>query len=83
MPTISSRDFNRGIAGAKRAAGKEPVIITDRGKPTFVLMRHETYRKLIGRESNIADPLAHPASEEIDFDPPKLGNELARLAEFG
>ncbi len=82
MATITSRDFNQDIAGAKRAARRGPVIITDRGKPAYVLMRHETYRKLIGKEPSMADLLAHLASEEIDFDPPKLGDELARPAEF-
>ena len=82
MLTITSRDFNQDVAGAKRAARKGPVIITDRGKPAYVLMRHETYRKLLGKEPSLDDLLAHPASEEVDFDPPKLGDELARPAEF-
>ncbi len=37
--TISGRDFNQDVAGAKRAAEKGPDIITDRGMPAFVLQR--------------------------------------------
>ena len=80
MPTITSRDFNQDVAGAKRAARKGPVVITDRGKPAYVLMRHETYRRLLGKEPSLADLLAHSPSEDIEFDPPKLGDELARSA---
>ena len=35
--TITSRDFNQDVAGAKRAANQGPVFITDRGRPTHVL----------------------------------------------
>lgn len=82
MTTITSRDFNQDIAGAKRAARKGPVLITDRGKPAYVLMRHDTYRKLLGKQPSLADLLAHPASNDIEFDPPKLGDEVAQPAEF-
>lgn len=30
---ISSREFNRDVSGAKRAASNGPVIITDRARP--------------------------------------------------
>jgi len=49
MPVLTSREFNQDVARAKRAAREGPVIITDRGRPAYVLMRHDTYQRLAGR----------------------------------
>lgn len=38
MPTMTSREFNHDVSAAKRAASSEPVIITDRGRPSHVLL---------------------------------------------
>jgi hypothetical protein len=77
MPTtISSREFNHDIGRAKRAAETGPVIVTDRGKPAFVLLRYEEYRRLAGYgEANILDLLDHPESGDIDFEPTRVGQE--------
>ena len=53
ITTLSSRDFNQDVSGAKRAADNGPVIITDRGKPTDVLMRHEAWRQLAGGSTRV------------------------------
>lgn len=75
MPTttISSRDFNQDVSRAKRAADNGPVIITDRSKPAYVLLRHETYRRLTERGPSIRELLDMPGTEDIEFDPPRLG----------
>ncbi|MEE3622779.1 type II toxin-antitoxin system Phd/YefM family antitoxin [Nitrospirillum sp. BR 11752] len=57
---MSSRDFNQDVGGAKRAALNEPVFITDRGKPTHVLMNFETFLRLTGDGQSIVDLLAMP-----------------------
>jgi prevent-host-death family protein len=69
---ISSREFNQDVSRAKRAADKGPVIITDRGEPAYVLLRHATYRRLTARGPTIGELLAMPGHEEIEFDPPRL-----------
>ena len=46
MKLITSREFNRDVSLAKRAAQAEPVLITDRGQPTHVLMSIGEYRRL-------------------------------------
>ena len=79
MPTMTSREFNQHVARAKRVANKGPVIITDRGRPAYVLMRHETYRRLSRRGPGIRSLLSHPESEDIAFEPPRLGDEKLRL----
>ena len=83
MPILTSREFNQDEARAKRAANEGPVIITDRGRPAYVLMRHETYQRLAGRGPGIRSLLAHPESEEIAIEPPRLGDDPLRLVVLG
>jgi len=83
VSTMSSRDFNQDVSGAKRAADAGPVVITDRGEPAYVLLRHDTYRRLAGGGPSIRDMLDMPGTEEIDFDPPRLGGGIFRPADLG
>jgi len=80
---LSSREFNQDVSRAKRAAEKGPVVITDRGEPAYVLLRHDDYRRLTGRAPTIRELLDQPGVEQIEFDPPRLGGGLFRLAELG
>jgi prevent-host-death family protein len=75
---ISSREFNRYISRAKRAAERGPVVITDRGKPAYVLLRHDAYRRLLAKAPTIRDLLGQPGPDDIEFDPPRLGTGLFR-----
>jgi len=50
MPVLTSREFNQDVARAKRAANEGPVIITDRGRLAYVLMRYDTYQRSPGSE---------------------------------
>ncbi len=60
MRVLTSREFNQDVSQAKRAARLEPVFVTDRGRPTHVLMSVETYRRLTGQTETIVDLLAMP-----------------------
>ena len=60
MKVISSRDLNQDVSSAKRAARLEPVFVTDRGKPTHVLLSIEAWRQLSGQRESIVDLLAMP-----------------------
>ena len=68
MTTISSRDFNQDVGRAKRAARLEPVFITDRGRPSHVLMSFETYRQISGQTQSIVDLLAMPRTGDAEPD---------------
>jgi prevent-host-death family protein len=68
MKVLTSRDFNQDVSQAKRAARIEPVFITDRGRPTHVLMSVETYRRLTGQTETIVDLLAMPGLPAVDLD---------------
>ena len=74
MTIMSSREFNQDTSGAKRAASEGPVFITDRGKPSHVLLSMDEYLKLAKKGSNIIDALAMPGGEDIDFEPPQMTN---------
>lgn len=67
----SSREFNQDTSGAKRAALKGPVFITDRGETSFVLMSVDEYRKLTTSGKSIADLLSMPEMCDVDFEVPK------------
>ena len=60
MRAISSREFNQDVSQAKRTARIEPVFVTDRGRPTHVLMSIEAFRRLSGERDTIIDMLALP-----------------------
>jgi prevent-host-death family protein len=73
---LSSREFNQDTGRAKRAAKKGPVFITDRGRPSHVLMTAEEYDRITGGRKSIADLLAMPEAAEIEFEPPRLTGKL-------
>ena len=67
--------FNAGMmparTNAKKAANKGPVVITDRGKPSHVLMTYSEFERLTGKRRNLVDALSMPGLSAIDFDPPR------------
>jgi prevent-host-death family protein len=72
ITTLSSREFNQDASRAKRAAAKGPVFVTDRGRPAHVLLSIADYQRLVGGNRKIADALAMPGAEDIEFDPPRV-----------
>lgn len=83
MKHMSSREFNHDVGKAKRAAEDGPLVITDRGKPAFVLLKHEEYQRLVGEEPNIVDLLRQDEPEaDFDFEPPRLREIVRRETVF-
>ena len=69
MPaTLTSREFNQDTARAKREAAKGPVFVTDRGRPTHVLLTHDDYRRLAAPKKTLGEMLAWPGAGEIDIE---------------
>lgn len=60
ITTVSNRQFNQDAGGAKRAARKGPVFITDRGRPAHVLLTVEDFQNLSGSARSIVDWLSMP-----------------------
>jgi PHD/YefM family antitoxin component YafN of YafNO toxin-antitoxin module len=76
--TYSSREFTRDVGAAKRAAAQGPVVITDRGKPAFALLKIQDYYALTGKQQiSLLEMMdAIPGGEDIDFEPQKARVEL-------
>lgn len=82
ITTISSREFNQDVSGAKRATFNGPVFITDRGHPAHVLLTIEEYQKITDKKESIVELLSMPDADDIDFEVPRLNNELYRPADL-
>lgn len=76
VATFSSREFAHGLANVKRAAKDGPVFITDRGTPTYALMKIEDFRRL----ANLGAPTRSllevmdglPDTGGIEFEPARI-----------
>jgi prevent-host-death family protein len=82
ITTLSSREFNQETGRAKRAAKKGPVFITNRGKPSLVLLTIEEYQKISRKQPTLGELLHYPGAGEIEFEPPRMGDQIFRPAEF-
>ena len=82
VTTLSSREFNQDTSRAKKAARKGPVFITDRGKPAHVLLSIEDYERITHKRESIAELLALPAEDLFDFEPPRMGDDFPKPADF-
>lgn len=69
ITTLSSRELNHDVSSAKKAAKSGPVIITDRGKPSHVLMTYNEFERLTGKDRSLVEALAMPGLSGIDFEP--------------
>ena len=69
MIQISSREFNQDIGYAKRQSAQDPVVITERGKPTHVLLSYEDYQKMLSGQPKITELLSCP--DDTDFETTK------------
>ena len=76
VTTLTSREFNQDTSGAKKAARRGPVFITDRGRPAHVLLTIEDYQRLAGGNMSLAEALAQPGDPEFVFEPPRVGGGL-------
>ena len=82
ITTLTSREFNQDTSGAKKAASRGPVFITDRGRPAHVLLSIEEYRRLTGGQMSVAEALAQPDAPDFEFTPPRatMGFRAADLS---
>lgn len=76
ITTVSSREFNQDVSRIKKVAQSGPVFITDRGKPSHVLLNITEYQNLVPVIDNIAEGLAMKSAIDIEFITPKITGEL-------
>ncbi|MDK2760878.1 MAG: type II toxin-antitoxin system Phd/YefM family antitoxin [Sphingopyxis sp.] len=65
MKRVTSRELNQDVSRAKRFALVEPVFVTDRGRPTHVLISIDAWRQLSGERETMAQLLAAPPGEPV------------------
>jgi prevent-host-death family protein len=82
VTTLTSRQFNRDVGGARKAARRGPVFITDRGRPAHVLLTIEGYQRLTGGNVSLAEALAQPGND-FEFEPLRLGGGIFKPADLG
>jgi len=80
VASITSREFNHDVGRAKRAAKVEPVIITDRGEPAFVLLTYDDFERMRPKRT-LLDIFRMDEDIEIEFDP-QPSRALPRPFEF-
>jgi prevent-host-death family protein len=74
MATMTARQFNQDVSAAKRAADAEPVIITDRGAPSHVLLSYQEYVDRLADEPSLFERLS--MDDGIDFEPESVTLDL-------
>ncbi|UZD62236.1 type II toxin-antitoxin system prevent-host-death family antitoxin [Brevibacterium sp. JSBI002] len=81
MTTMSSREFNRDVSAAKRAARHGPVTITEHGRRTHVLLTADEYDQLSGRSDLVGDALVIH-DDDSDLDLPHRSQPSLRVPEL-
>lgn len=77
---LTAREFNRDVSAAKRAASNGPVIVTDRGSASHVLLGIEDYRRLTrlaGEE--FLERMSMEEDIDVEFEPVSLGMQAPEL----
>jgi hypothetical protein len=83
ITTVTSRNFARDLAYAKKAACAGPVIVTDRGRPTYALLKIDDYYKLSGvAPKSLAAVMDAIPGGDFEFEPPTLGGNDLNPADF-
>ncbi len=73
--TMSSREFNQSTGTAKVAALTGPVFVTDRGRPSHVLLSYDHYRRLSNGTRTLADAIGGtPAAGDAELEVPERGS---------
>jgi len=76
---MTARRFNQDTAGAKRAAEDGPVYVTDRGRPSHVLLTFDEYARLTGAGDLVASIGSDAEAGRIDLDLERLRDEPRRV----
>lgn len=83
MIVITSKDFNRDVSAAKRAAESGPVTITDHGKRSHMLLTAADYDRLVNRNQSLGDRLRMAGGSEIELQiPPRTQSSQRRIPDL-
>ncbi|MDR0592681.1 MAG: type II toxin-antitoxin system prevent-host-death family antitoxin [Bifidobacteriaceae bacterium] len=81
--TVTAAEFNRAPSDVKRRALTRPVRVTERGRPSVVVMSYADYRRLSGLPDDLAAWLELPddagPAAEAEIEPAQIALEAAEL----
>lgn len=83
---MTSREFNQNTSRAMREADNAPLMITNRGKPSLVLLSYAEYQKLAGKSQSALDVLMAiecPDAADIELEVPPRSQAQRRKVDFG
>ena len=69
----------KDVSAAKTSAAQAPVIITDRGRPTHVLLSIADYRRLLAQQRSIVDWLSVDDGRQLEAERLDLQLEAPEL----
>lgn len=79
---MTSASFNQNPSKARQAANENPLVITDHGKPTHVLLTYAEFEAKWAKPKSALEALRDPnPATDDDFDPPRMDFEW-REVEF-
>lgn len=81
MLTMTAAQFNRAPSTVKRQVlnSDEPVVVTDREKPSLVVMKYADYVYLTGRPLIVDMAQWLEMEDDIDFEPEPIGLGLQEV----
>jgi prevent-host-death family protein len=77
MTTMSSREFDRDVFAAMRAASDGPVTITEKGRRSYVLLTAEQFDGLTESQTLMGDRLALN-EDDVDLELPARTGSSSR-----
>jgi len=81
MFTMTAREFNQSVAKAQRIADGEPVLVTRRGEPAYVLLSIAEYERLrpeAAPQGSLLDLLAM-SDEDLEGDDGEFDRIMAEI----
>lgn len=73
MSYMTSKVFNQNPSKAKKEADAQPLVITDHGRESYVLMRYSDFQAHWRKSKNLLDALRDPnAARDKDFEPGRV-----------
>ncbi len=79
---LTVTEVNQDFARAQRAVAKGPLIITNRGEPSLVLMTYKAYKARKQKQGSLLKRLQVPGVEDVQCDIPTLPDGSIRPASF-
>ena len=73
---MTSADFNQNPSKAKKAANDGPLVITEHGEASYVLVRYSDFESNWKKSKSLYDALCHKDSRfDDDFTPERVSFE--------